>query len=145
MNNPDLIPMLGGIIIISTIVWGILEWRKSKHKYELQRKLLDKFNAVPELNDFLKSEGGNKFMDFLTAGGIVPKEKLLGSISKGVIFSIIGLALLFIGPFLGGEANDIKGVQALGIISMAVGIGFLASTFISYKLSKKWGIISGTE
>ncbi|HLP46993.1 MAG TPA: hypothetical protein VK469_13650 [Candidatus Kapabacteria bacterium] len=144
MNNPDLIPMVGSVFIVGMIIWGILEWRRSKHKYELQNKLLEKFSAVPELNDFLKSQGGNKFLDFLTVGGIGPKEKLLASISKGVIFSILGLAFLFIGPFLGGEAAEIKGVQALGVVSMAIGIGFLVSTFISYKLSKKWGII-GTE
>lgn len=144
MINSDLIPMMGAIVIIGTLVWGILEWRKSRHRYELQKTLLEKFSAVPELNDFLKSQGGNKFLDFLTVSGIGPKEKLLASISKGVIFSLLGLAFLFIGPFLGGEAAEIKGVQALGVVSMAIGIGFLVSTFISYKLSKKWGII-GTE
>lgn len=142
MSNPDLIPMLGGVTITGTLVWGILEWRKLKHNYELQSKLLDKFNVVPELNDFLKSQGGNKSLNFLTAKGIGPKEKLLASIAKGIIFSIVGLAIMFIGPFLGGgDINDIRGVQSLGIVSIAIGVGFLVSTFISYKLSKKWGII----
>jgi hypothetical protein len=41
------------------VVYVILEWRKLKHKNQLQNKIIDKLNSVPELNEFLQTEGGS--------------------------------------------------------------------------------------
>lgn len=141
MQSSELFPMVGSVGIVSLIVWTILEWRRSKHKFDLHNKLLDKFSSAQELNGFLSSQGGSKFLDFLTIGGLRPKEKLLSSISKGVIFLFLGIALVIIGPFMGSPGEESNGIQAFGILAMVLGAGFLVSTFISYKLSKKWGII----
>ena len=145
MMNGDLFPMIGSVSIIALIVWVILEWRRMRHKYNLQHKLMDKFNSGPELGDFLQSNSGNKLMTFLTIGGIGPKEKLLSSVGKGIILSLLGIALLVIGPFLETNLEDTRGIQALGIAVLAIGIGFLVSTYVSYKLSKKWGMIQDSE
>lgn len=145
MNSSDLFPMLGSVTTVALIVWVILEWRRMKHKYNLQNKLMDKFNSGPELNNFLQSSSGDKLMTFLTIGGIGPKEKLLSSVGKGIILSLLGTALLFIGPFMQTALEEIRGIQALGIAVLAIGIGFLLSTYVSYKLSKKWGIIQDSE
>jgi len=145
MNESPLIPMIASVTMMALIVWVVLEWRRLKHKASLQNKLIDKFSTGPELNDFLQSSGGGKFINFLTVGGIGPKEKLLSSITKGIVLTFLGIALLFIGPFLQETVQEVRGVQAFGIAALAVGIGFLVSTFISYKLSKKWGIIEDTN
>lgn len=141
MQSSELFPMVGSVGIVLLIVWAILEWRRSKHKFDLHNKLLDKFSSAQELNGFLSSQGGSKFLDFLTIGSLRPKEKILSSISKGVIFLFLGIAIFFIGPFMSQRVEESNGVQAFGILSMVLGAGFLVSTFISYKLSKKWGII----
>jgi len=141
MNESPLIPMIASVTMTVLIVWVILEWRRLKLEASLQNKLIDKFGSGPERNDFLQSGGGGKFINFLTVGGIGPKEKLLSSITKGIVLTFLGIALLFIGPFLQEAVQEVRGVQALGIAALAIGIGFLVSTSISYKLSKKWGII----
>jgi hypothetical protein len=141
MQNSELFPMLGAVSMVALMVWAIIEWRRSKHKFDLHNKLLDKFSSSQELNGFLSSRGGNKFLDFLTIGSLRPKEKLLGSISKGIIFLFLGIAIFFVGPFMSHQAEESNGLQAFGILTMVLGAGFLVSTFISYKLSKKWGII----
>jgi hypothetical protein len=133
--------VLGGLVFLAWVVWIILEWKKLKYKDALQNRLIGKFNTAAELNHFLQSNGGNKFMSFLTIEGIDPKEKLISSISKGVIFSIVGIAFIIIGPILLELTEEIRIFQALGIISIALGIGFLVSSFISYLLRKNWGII----
>ncbi|MCP5105425.1 MAG: hypothetical protein GY950_18695 [bacterium] len=145
MDEHPWIPMLATVIITGMIVWVILEWRRLRHKAGLQNKLIDKFSTGTELNDFLQSSGGGKFINFLTLGGSGPKEKLLSSITKGIILTFLGIALLFIGPFLQETIKEVRGFQAFGIAAVAIGIAFLVSTFISYKLSKKWGIIEDTN
>jgi len=120
------------------VVWAILEWRKMRHKSQLQNKIVEKFSTVQEFNDFLQSKEGNRFLDFLKFNGFTPRGKILSSLSKGVILFFLGVALVIIGQIFTGE---MKYFNAFGIVIIALGVGFLISTFISYKLSKKWGII----
>ncbi len=137
------------MIICMILFWGwvvyiILEWRKLKHKNQLQNKIIDKLNSVPELNEFLQTEGGSRFLNFLTIESLNPKEKLLSSITKGIMLIMLGGAFFSIDPLL----TVTEGAQiftALGLIFSALGIGFLVSSFISYLLSKKWGIIKKEE
>lgn len=141
MAIQNLAMVLGGLVFWAWVVWIILEWKRLKYKDALQHKLIDKFNTAAELNHFLQSDEGSKFMSFLTIEGIDPKEKLISSISKGVIFSIVGIAFIIIGPILTELTGEIRIFQALGIVTIALGIGFLVSSFISYLLRKNWGII----
>jgi hypothetical protein len=77
----------------------------------------------------------------LTAGGKGLLQKLLSSVYKGVIFCLLGIACIIINPLMAAETEGSKVFTAIGIVGIALGIGFLVSTFISYKLSRKWGII----
>lgn len=120
------------------VVWAILEWRKMRHKSMLQNKIVDKFSSAQELNDFLQSQEGNKFLNFIKFNCLAPREKILSSLSKGVIFSTLGIALVIIGQIF---TEEMKYFNAFGIVIIALGVGFLISTFISYQLSKKWGIM----
>lgn len=120
------------------VVWVILEWRKMKHKSQLQNKIVEKFSTAQEFNDFLQSRQGNRFLNFLKFNGLTPREKILSSLSKGVILFFLGVALVIIGQIFTGE---MRYLNAFGIVIIALGVGFLIATFISYKLSKKWGII----
>ena len=120
------------------VVWVILEWRRVRHKSQLQKMIVDKFSTAQELNDFLQSKEGNKFLNFLRLNGRAPREKILSSLSKGVILSFLGIAIIVIGGLFAGKMMYFI---AFGIVIIALGAGFLVSTKISYKLSKKWGII----
>jgi len=140
------------ILFWAWVVWAILEWRKTRHKSQLQNKIVDKFSSVQEFNDFLQSKEGNKFLNFIKFNGLAPKEKLnfikfnglapkeklLSSLSKGVILITLGIALILVGQIF---TEEMKYFIAFGIVFIALGAGFLISTFISYTLSKKWGII----
>jgi vacuolar-type H+-ATPase subunit I/STV1 len=126
------------ILFWAWVVWAILEWRKTRHKSQLQNKIVDKFQSVQEFNDFLQSKEGNKFLNFIKFNGLAPKEKLLSSLSKGVILLTLGIALILVGQIF---PDEMKYFIAIGIVLIALGAGFLISTFISYTLSKKWGII----
>lgn len=124
------------------LVWSILDWLKMRHKSQLQNRILEKFTTVQEFNDFIQSKEGNKFLNFLSFSGSTPRQKILSSLSKGVIISFVGISLILIRQIFTGE---MKYFLAAGIILIALGVSFLVSTFISYTLSKKWGIIDGDK
>jgi len=142
MNGSDRIVLITVLPIMIVfwgwVVWVILEWRRVRHKSQLQKKIVDKFSTAQELNDFLQSKEGNKFLNFLRLNGRAPRERILSSLSKGVILSFLGIAIIVIGSLFAGE---MRYFIAFGIVLIALGAGFLVSTKISYKLSKKWGII----
>ena len=130
------------ILFWAWVVWAILDWRKTRHKSQLQNKIIDKFSSVQEFNDFLQSKEGNKFLSFMKFSGLAPKEKLLSSLTKGVILITLGIALILVGQIF---TEEMKYFIAFGIVSIALGVGFLISMFISYTLSKKWGIIDEND
>jgi len=124
------------------LFWSILDWLKMRQKSQLQNKILEKFTTVQEFNDFIQSKEGNTFLNFLSFNGSTPRQKILSSLSKGVIISFVGISLILIGQIFTGES---KYFLAAGVVLIALGVGFLVSTFISYTLSKKWGIIDGDK
>jgi hypothetical protein len=142
MESSELIAMITVLpamfVFWGWVVWIILEWRKLRAKSVLQSKMVDKFPTAQEFNDFLQSGGGNKFLSFLKFNGLAPREKILSSLSKGIILTMFGISLIILGQIF---TKEMKYFLAFGIVIAALGVGFLISTFISYKLSKKWGII----
>ena len=111
-----------------------------RHKSLLQNKVVDKFQTVQEFGDFLESPGGNKFLSFLKFNGAAPREKILSSLSRGIIITAFGISLIIIEQIFPEGARQL---MAFGIVFIALGVGFLISTLTSYILCKKWGIIEG--
>jgi len=126
------------VIASAWIVFVSISSMREKRKFELHNKLIDKFSNMNELNNFLKSDSGSEFLKSLTIEGIAPKEKLLRSISTGIILGVLGLALFLVGKIF---AEESRYFNAGAIIAAALGVGYLISTVVSVMLSKKWGII----
>jgi hypothetical protein len=117
----------------------ILDWRKSKFKSDLQHKLVEKFGNVQDLNAFLETEGGSKFLNALTINGQLLKQKILSYITRGVILVFLGVGFFVIGGLF---IEEQRFFTMGGIIAIALGLGFLVSTVISFIISKIWGIIN---
>jgi hypothetical protein len=126
------------VIASAWIVFVFISSMREKRKFELNNKLIDRFSNMNELNNFLKSDSGSEFLKSLTIEGIAPKEKLLKSISTGIILGVLGIALFFVGKIFTAESRYFN---AGAIIAIALGLGYLISTVVSVFLSKKWGII----
>ncbi len=129
-------------VVIAYIVKLYMDARKNKLKSELHQKLVEKFDNVSELNDFLKSDSGNKFLKSLSIEYVQPKERILSSITKGLVAGFVGLSFLPLGMIFSSES---KYYFAAGIVIFSLGASFLVSSWISYKLSTKWGIINEEE
>ncbi len=141
-DNVILVPLMAATFLFwGFVVYLILQWRKMKYKNSLQHKLIDKFNTVPELAEFLQTEGGNKFLNQMATEKRGPQNSLLAAVSKGVILVSIGIAFLVTSPIMSGMVGNSWIFKGLGIFISILGGGFILSAFISYILSKKWGII----
>ena len=124
------------------VVWAILLWRRMTHKSRLQNKLVDKFSSGQEFNDFLQSQEGNKFLSILKFDSSGPRQKILSSLSAGIILPSLGIAFIIISQIIPrGKDYFHTAFNAAGVIFIALGVGFLISTFISYQMCKKWGLL----
>lgn len=136
---------------IGWIVWIIATGRRRSRIAEIQRdihaKLFDKFGTSQELIEYLKTDAGSKFLDSAAIEQTKPFGRVLGSIQAGLILVLLGIAMLIVRltmPSVGWnpveQAQTAHGFLAVSLLLLALGLGFLASAAVSYKLSKNWGL-----
>lgn len=108
---------------------------------EFHNRLLEKFGSASEFTAYLQSEAGQRFFENLTVERTAPTTKILGSIQKGAIMLLFGLGLVIVGRiFSSPQVGEIFFV--FGIIGLMLGLGFLISAAIAYRLTKSWGLLT---
>jgi hypothetical protein len=119
------------------LVSAIRRTKIARAQAEVQSKLLDKFGSSQELLAYMQTEAGQRFIQVESEPVVTksPHTKILGSITVGTILACLGLGLLLLAVVFEDDAP-----LGFGTISLAVGLGFLISSGISYKLSKTWGL-----
>jgi hypothetical protein len=124
--------------------------RLSKVQTEVHTKLLDRFTANADLLSYIQSPAGSKFLESspirLDAGPRsigAPLSRILWSLQGGFVLIAAGIGLQVISGRVGTEAAQPLG--AMGIIALAVGIGFLVSAVASYFLSWRLGLIESAR
>ena len=140
VNENFMIMVNMGIVFsfFAFLVKAFVDWKKVRYKSHLHHKLVDRFGNVSELSDFLQTDAGDKFLNSLTIDGLAPKEKLLASMTKGIVLVFLGGALTILANVF---VKETQFFYFFGLIAIALGVGFLVSMLIAFQLSKKWGII----
>lgn len=107
---------------------------------EFHNKMMEKFSSAEEFTAYLQSEAGHSFFENLASEPVTPLTKILSSIQKGTILTLLGFGLIFLGKsFTAQEGGNI--MYVIGVISFMTGAGFLVSSGISYRLAKNWDLI----
>jgi hypothetical protein len=129
-----------GIVIVFWVVFSTFRRMKvARIQAEVHSKLIEKVGSSQELLAFLDSESGKKLVASI---GIEqpnrnPYNRILASVQAGAILVCVGIALLVIGI----NFHDVaEGFKILGGLGLALGIGFLISAGLSYRLSKAFGL-----
>jgi hypothetical protein len=152
--------ILGGLagltifgVVMAITVWlikTVIDYRRwnrlSKVQTEVHTKLLDRFTANEDLLAYIQTPAGRKFLESAPiplqeqARSIAaPFARILWSIQAGVVLSVVGLGLLFVS---GRSADEIaQGLFVMGVLVLALGIGFAVSAVVSYGISKRLGLL----
>jgi len=137
-----LIPIIGTIMFFSTVifvVWASVHAknRKATLQAEVQTRLIDKFSNAPEFVDFLNSDTGKQFLSGIDKmPKLMARDRIVGGVSRGLVLSLLGVA--FVGIWI---ADNNIGFMYPGFILLGLGIAFFLTTFVSLKLSQKFGLI----
>jgi hypothetical protein len=134
-----IVSVVSTFTMIVMVVWlaSRAKQRQARYRAEVQTKLIEKFNSAPELAEFLASPAGRHFVsDVQSPVRASAHDRILSGVKWSMILTFVGVALLIARYF--GEDNDL--IVPAGIL-IALGVGWLLATIISYRLSKSWGLL----
>jgi len=134
------ISVAGFYFMVMFIVMVVSKARqeKTRMRTEVQTRMIDKFSSAPEFVTFLQSEQGKKFAtSFEEVPRAHARDRILGGITRSIVLTVIGLALLAINLT---EARDEFFIIS-GAILFALGLGYFIATFVTFRMSKSWGLL----
>ena len=155
----EMLDWAGGLtiaaIVATTLGWLIrllVDYRRwyrlSKVQAEAHNKVLDRMSANEELLAYVQSPAGSRFLESapiaLDPGSRrigAPFGRILWSVQAGLVLGAAGVGLQYVSGRISGTNMDAaQPLYALGVIALALGIGFVLSSVVSYALSKRLGL-----
>ena len=125
------------IFVVTGMIYSIVRNTiRRKQQNTIHTRLLEKFTSSQDFSAFLQTPGGQQYMNSLTDSDNNPSRTILTSVSSGIVLAVVGAGLLAAGLVL----RDI-GTGISGLLLLLVGSGFILSAVVSYKLSRKLGLI----
>lgn len=135
----ELIPILGilsssAMVVLIVYFVSRAKARRAEVQAEVQTRLIDRFGSAPELIEFLQSSAGRQFVSGVqSAPALLTRERILTGFSRAIILTMLGLAFTGLAIVYGGYHNPLPFFAA---IFLALGIGYLLATFVSWRLSR---------
>ena len=121
--------------------------RLARVQTDAHTKLLDRFTANEDLLAYIQSPAGAKFLesspislDAAPRSVGAPLSRILWSVQGGVVLLAGGIGMYIVGG-RAVEATASQSLHGLGVIGMALGVGFVISAIISYVISQRLGLI----
>ena len=146
------------VFVIFVVVAGLIAWfvrtfidyrrwlRVSKIQTEVHNKLMERFSGTGDLLAYVQSPAGRRFLESapipLDPGSRslgAPLSRILWSVQAGVVFTIIGLGFEVVSRRVIEDVG--QPMSVLAVLAMALGLGFLASSAVSYVLSRRLGLL----
>lgn len=136
---------------IGLIVWLIrtlVDYRRwsrlARVQTEVHTKLVDRFTANEDLLAYIQSPAGARFLQSapisLDAGPRsigAPVSRILWSVQGGVVMIAAGIGF----EVVSARIADAQPLSALGVIAIALGLGFVISAAISFLISRRLGLL----
>ncbi len=130
--------------IIGMIIHAFRHRATLRAQAEFHNRILEKFSSAAEFTDYLKSEAGRDFFESLGSEPATPMTRILSSIQRGIILTLLGAAF-FLTRFVIGTADSYSIMIIIATVLVMLGIGFLISSVVSHRLAKSWGLIQNDK
>jgi hypothetical protein len=156
----NLMEMFGVFVMMLTVA-GALGWlvrtavdyrrwgRLAKVQAEAHTKLLDRFTGNEELLAYVQSPAGRKFLqsspislDGATRTMSAPLSRILWSMQAGVVLTAAGIGMNYVSRHIDPDKAD--PVFTFSVILISLGIGFIASSALSWVMSRRLGLLAST-
>jgi hypothetical protein len=141
------------LVVTGVIVWVIRmivatrRWnRLSKVQFDVHNKLLDRFTSNEDLLAYVQTPAGRRFLESAPIplqdeprSISAPFSRILWSVQAGIVLAIAGAGLLYVSTRFVEEAAQF--FMVVGVLTLALGAGFIVSAVAAYGLSRKLGLL----
>ena len=139
-----------GIGLLVWLIRTLVDYRRwnrlAKVQTDAHTKLLDRFTANNDLLAYIQSPAGSKFLestpimlDAAPRSVGAPLGRILWSVQGGVVLMAGGIGLQVVSGRVADDAS--QPLHALGVLGIALGLGFVVSAIVSYFISQRLGLI----
>jgi hypothetical protein len=139
--------------VASVLVWLIKtltdhrKWlRQSRVQVEVHTKLIDRMAANADLLAYMQTPAGSRFLESapITLDGEpraanTPVSRIVWSLQAGVVLVALGVGLTVVQRSVLPEVAT--GFNVMGILAIALGVGFAASALVAYVVSTRLGLL----
>lgn len=143
-----------GIGLLVWLIRTLVDYRRwsrlAKVQTDVHTKLLDRFTANDDLLAYIQSPAGAKFLqsspitlDASPRSVGAPLGRILWSVQGGVVLMAGGIGLQVVSTRVTDAAS--QPLHALGVLGIALGLGFVISAIISFLISQRLGLIEPTS
>jgi hypothetical protein len=140
---PMLVLVTGALVIGSIFRYQIVNRRLRENARvwaDVQAKVIDKFGSADEVVRYLESDAGKRLLEGQTNGAASPHARILDSIHIGLLVLLGGIGLWLSKGAFSGKAPEF--LQVVGTLAIVLGVGFLASAYVSWNLLSRWGLLA---
>ena len=145
------------LVVTAVIVWIIRlivhqrRWnRMSKVQFDTHAKLLDRFTSNEDLLAYVQTPAGRRFLEATPIpmqdeprAIAAPLSRILWSVQAGVVLAVAGLGLLYVSSRFSEEPAEF--FMVVGVITIALGVGFMMSAVAAYALSRRLGLMEPAQ
>lgn len=110
--------------------------KKMQRRSEERLRIVERFGSAKELSDFLDSDSGRRFLDQFAIKARSPAGMVIAGLVVGVLLIFGG------GAFLILAAIEDENFLIVAILVLAAAFGVLAATALSYRLARKFRLLS---
>jgi hypothetical protein len=142
-----------GLMVASVFVWlirAVIDHRRwlrlSSVQTDVHTKLIDRLTSNEDLLAYIQSPAGRRFLESAPipldgearpAGA--PLGRILLSLQAGIVLVALGIGLWFARSNVLEELS--QGFYVMGVIAMALGVGFAMSAAASFVISTRLGLM----
>ena len=133
------------IAMIVAVVWIVSAARNRFDRMQADTvgRLIDKLGTSQEARAYLESKSGQKLLDSVTSRRRNPYSRILLALGTGAVLCSWGVGCLVFS--VAADGWQFAETLGQGIIIISLGVGFLTAAGVSYKLSKAWGLLDGSQ
>jgi len=153
--------ILGGMGVAAGVAgfFGVLIWvirslidhrrwlRSSRVQAEVHTKLLDRLTTNEDLLTYIQSPAGRRFLESAPIAldqeprtSPAPFARIIWSMQAGLVLMALGGGFWFVQRNTTTEASE--GFFIIGVLAMALGVGFTASAVMAYLVSERLGLVN---
>ena len=141
MERGIVILILGQLAFIGFILWMVFRGRESRmrQRSEERSRMLERFSSGQELNEFLSSSAGARYLELLGERVAHPIKSLSATVTAGIISIFAGGAFNIVSRSV--PDADQMGFRIPGILGLVVGVGILVAAAVSAFLYRRAGLM----